>query len=119
MKSGTDRESGALLEGIAYLKQRLSDVINTELGSLVGDRDFGSRLHELVDHNIDATFHMDAFIRLAEAINNPVNGLEDFGLKDMRIERQKANWWIIDVTGTLLENGEEVELDGIIFDGGN
>lgn len=114
MKTGTDRLTGAEIGGMAYLRQRLYDVINTSLGSLVGRREFGSRLYELVDRNVDARFHMDAYIRLSEAINNPANGLDDFKLTEMLVEREGPNHFSITVSGTTAD-GETVEMDGIIY----
>ena len=114
MKTGTDRLTGAEIGGIPYLRQRLYDVINTPLGSLVGCREFGSRLYELVDRNVDARFHMDAYIRLSEAINNPANGLDDFKLTEMLVEREGPNHFSITVSGTTAD-GETVEMDGIIY----
>lgn len=100
--------------GIPYLRQRLYDVINTPLGSLVGRRDFGSRFYELVDRNVDARFHMEAYIRLAEAINNPMNGLDDFKLSEMVVEREGPGHYSITISGTTTD-GQQVETDGIIY----
>lgn len=119
MKSGTDRTTGKLITGVAYLRQRLADVINTPVGSLVGRRQFGSRFFELVDRNVDSAFHMEAYVRLAEAINNPVNGLDDFRLQEMRVQRKGAAHTEISLTGLFLVNGTVIELDGIVLDGRN
>ncbi len=100
--------------GIPYLRQRLYDVINTPLGSLVGRRDFGSRFYELVDRNVDARFHMEAYIRLAEAINNPMNGLDDFKLSEMVVEREGPGHYSITISGTT-NDGQQVEMDAIIY----
>lgn len=114
MKKGTDRDTGAEIGGIPYLRQRLYDVINTPLGSLVGRRDFGSRFYELVDRNVDARFHMEAYIRLSEAINDPMNGLEDFSLSEMVVEREGPGHYAITISGTT-KDGETVEMDGIMY----
>lgn len=114
MKTGTNRDTGAAIGGIPYLRQRLYDVINTPLGSLVGRRDFGSRFYELVDRNVDARFHMEAYIRLSDAINNPANGLEDFRLSEMVVEREGPAHFSITIVGSTSEV-ETVEMDGIIY----
>lgn len=117
MKSGMDKHSGQLITGLAYLRQRLEDVVNTPLGSLVGARAFGSRLYQLVDRNVDTGFYMAGYVRLAECINNPVNGLDDFTLKEMRLQRVSAGHIEIAVSGEYLAEGEPIELDGIVLDG--
>lgn len=83
--------TGKSIGGLEYLKQRLMDVINTPLGSLVGRRDFGSRVYEVIDRNVDSSFQMDLYIRLAEAINNPQNGLDDFTLKEMSLVNSSSS----------------------------
>lgn len=115
MKQGTDRNTGRLISGVPYLWQRLSDVIATPVGSLVGRRDFGSRMFEVLDRNVDSGFYMDAFVRLAEAINNPANGLDDFRLSTMRVERPAEHHVEIYLSGYLLDgdSATAVDLEGI------
>lgn len=117
MKQGTDRNTGRLISGVPYLWQRLSDVIATPLGSLVGRRDFGSRLFEMLDRNVDSGFYMDTYIRLAEAINNKANGLDDFRLSTMRVDRPAPAQVEIYISGQLLVDGQalDVELEGILY----
>ena len=124
MKKGTDRATGALIEGVPYLRQRLEDVINTPIGSLVGRRDFGSRMFELLDRTVNESFHMDAYILLAEAINNPANGLDDFRLQNMQLTQPTNAQVSIAVTGLLLIDGKvmNVTVDdtyGIMWNGWN
>ena len=114
MKKGTDRNTGAEISGIAYLRQRLFDVINTPLGSLVGRRDFGSRFYELVDRNVDSRFHMEAYIRLSEAIHAPTNGLEDFNLSEMVVDQEGPGHYAIIIRGTT-KDGNTIEIDGINY----
>lgn len=117
MKQGTDRNTGRLISGVPYLWQRLSDVIATPIGSLVGRRDFGSRLFEMLDRNVDSGFYMDTYIRLAEAINNRANGLDDFRLSTMRVDRPAPAQVEIYISGQLLVDGKalDVELEGILY----
>lgn len=117
MKQGTDRNTGRLISGVPYLWQRLSDVIATPIGSLVGRRDFGSRLFEMLDRNVDSGFYMDAYVRLAEAINNKGNGLEDFRLSTMRVDQPAPHHVVIYISGQLLVDGKafDVELEGIAY----
>ena len=115
MKSGTDRNTGRLISGVPYLWQRLSDVCGTPVGSLVGRRDFGSRVFEMLDRNVDGGFYMDTFVRLAEAINNPANGLDDFRLSTMRVEKPAEHQVEIYLSGYLLDgdNASPVELERV------
>ena len=110
MKKGMDRATGREMSGLPYLRQRLADVVNTPIGTIVGRRAFGSRFFELVDRNVDDGFYMEAYTRLAEAINNPANGLDDFRLRDMRLYQPGEHHIEIAVTGVLLVDGQTLDV---------
>lgn len=114
MKTGTSH-TGQTLSGLAYLKQRIKDVIETPRGSLVGAREFGSDFYQLQDRNIDQGFYMSAYIKLADAINNPANGLDDFKLENMNIEVLSDRQFELSISGQLLNNGEPITLDNIVI----
>lgn len=114
MKTGTGHD-GKSISGIAYLKQRFTDVLATPKGSLVGARNFGSTFYQLVDRNIDDGFYMQSYIALSEAINNPVNGLDDFRLENMQVNTIGTRQFEIFVSGQLLNNGEPITLDNIVI----
>ncbi len=124
MKTGTDRATGALINGVPYLRQRLEDVINTPIGSLVGRRGFGSRMFELLDRTVNEAFYMDAYIRLAEAINNPANGLDDFRIQSMQLSQPDDAQVSVAVSGLLLIDGRTISITtddthGIMWNGWN
>ena len=114
MKTGTSRE-GKRISGLAYLRQRIKDVIETPKGSLVAEREFGSEFYQLQDKNIDQQFYMQAYVKLAEAINNPENGLDDFRLENMSIEVLDDRQFELSLSGQLLNNGEPIILDNIVI----
>lgn len=114
MKTGTSH-SGKILSGLAYLKQRIKDVIETPRGSLVLSREFGSDFYQLQDRNVDEAFYMAAYVRLADAINNPVNGLDDFKLENMSIEAMGDRAFEISISGQLLNNGQPITIDNIVI----
>ncbi|MDE1464788.1 hypothetical protein [Spartinivicinus poritis] len=116
MKTGTHAHTGKNTTGLAYLQQRIQDALNTPIGSLVGHRDYGSRVYELVDRNVDPGFYMQAYIRLAEAINNPVNGLNDIKLTTMAITRAEEHQIELTLQFILLENGEPIKMEGILIE---
>lgn len=116
MKQGTDRQTGTLIGGLDYLRQRMTDALETEQGSLVVERQYGSRLHELVDMNVDLKFEMECYVRVAECIANPKNGLDDFRLTDMKLVSSLDGQIELDLYGLLLDNGEPIVLEGILLD---
>lgn len=114
MKTGASH-TGPSISGLAYLKQRFKDVIETPRGSLVGARDFGSDFYQLQDKNVDKRFYMLAYIRLADAINNPANGLDDFKLESMQLSVHGEKSIELTITGQLLNNKEPITLDNIVI----
>ncbi len=114
MKTGTSR-AGKRISGLAYLRQRIKDIIETPKGSLVAQREFGSNFYQLQDKNIDQQFYMQAYVKLAEAINDPANGLQDFRLENMSIEVLDDRQFELSLSGQLLNNGEPIILDNIVI----
>ncbi|TBM39808.1 baseplate assembly protein W [Vibrio cholerae] len=119
MKQGTDALTGKTIGGLDYLRQRLTDAFNTPLGSLVGARDYGSRLHEVVDRNLDQSFEMLCYVRISEAIAKSINGIDDFRLSEMQVRPIGQGQVEVDLYGLLIHNGQPVKLEGIIIDGRN
>lgn len=53
---GTDRHTGKRIDGEAHLRQSITDILTTPIGSRVMRRDYGSLLFELIDQPMhDAT----------------------------------------------------------------
>lgn len=94
-----NKATGKAITGLAYLRQRLADVFNTERGSLVGNRDYGSKLDDLVDRNIDNAFAMRAFARVAQAVLHEPNGLHDLKLKALTLSQSDDNTATISLKG--------------------
>ncbi|RDH41514.1 hypothetical protein [Zooshikella ganghwensis] len=116
MKTGTDALTGKTVTGIPYLQQRIQDALNTPLGSLVGHRGYGSRLYEIIDRNVDPGFYMLVYIRLAEALSNPVNGLDDVELKEMQLTDVENHKIEMTCQFILLDNGSPITMEGIIIE---
>lgn len=116
MKKGTCRETGQVIGGIEYLRQRLIDALETELGSLVVERGYGSRLHELIDMNNDPNFEMECYVRVVHCIANPKNGLDDFRLQTMEVVAREPAQVTLNLVGEILDDGEPIELEGIVID---
>lgn len=114
MKTGTSR-TGQAISGMAYLHQRITDVLTTAQGSLVLRRDFGSKLYQLVDANVDSQFYMQAYIHLANAIAEPANGLDDFKLETMSLTTGDARNVLITLTGQLLNDGQPITIENIVM----
>lgn len=91
MKKGMIKQTGKAATGITYLRQRFADALSTRKGDLVAERGYGADIDDLVDDNVDDTFRMRLFGRVAAAIQNPINGLIDLTLKQLQLNEYKDN----------------------------
>jgi len=73
---GVDRDTGRPIEGRAYLRQRIDDVLMTPIGSRVMRRDYGSRLAELVDMAVNPANVLLLYGAVAEALQRWVGGFK-------------------------------------------
>ncbi|WP_172373385.1 GPW/gp25 family protein [Mesorhizobium sp. NZP2234] len=108
---GMDATTGKELEGLAHLKQSITDILSTRIGTRVMRRDYGSDIPNLVDRPVTADFAVDIYMALADALGrweprlrlreasfNPLgDGVIEFGL-----------------TGDYLPDGKIISLSGIV-----
>ena len=85
-QQGMHKTTGQTVRDLAYLRQRFEDAVMTERGELVGARDYGMRLDDLLDRNIDNDFAMRAFARVAEGIQHEANGLTDVKIQSFSLD---------------------------------
>ncbi|AXF38222.1 putative tail protein [Ralstonia phage phiRSP] len=108
--NGTSATTGKGIDGIAHLRQSISDILTTPLGSRVMRRDYGSRLFELVDAPTNSETVMDLYAATAEALEawEP-----RFRLTQVKIASAEPGEIVLDLTGEYLPDGQVVTLDGI------
>lgn len=86
-----DRNLTATLDDpIANISQRLADAFRFRRGTLIGARDYGSRLSDLTDRNADETLRALVHQNVAETLRHPPNNLAELELKSITIA-QKEN----------------------------
>ena len=90
-QQGMHKKTGQTVRDLAYLRQRFEDAVMTERGELVGARDYGMRLDDLLDRNIDNDFAMRAFARVAEGIQHEANGLTDVKMQNFSLDLAQDN----------------------------
>lgn len=108
-----DRESGKLIDRKDSLQQRLTDCLCFPKGELVGAREYGADLLSILDRNMTASFTMDVFVCVSDAVNNPANGLDDFKLSQVGVSRIEQNWIELTVIGEWIPGNIEVKLEGV------
>lgn len=88
MTAVMSRDGLRVLTGAASAAQRLSDALRIQRGSYAWSRDYGSDLLGLVDRTDDPGFEAAAFAAVADAVDEPANGLADVRLRSVRLARE-------------------------------
>jgi len=110
---GIDAKTGKALSGIDHLRQSVADILGTPIGSRVMRREYGSRLFELVDRPVNATWIADANAWTAEALDRwePRIALDRVVVAEITDEGRP----VLDLYGTYLPDGSPVALEGIVL----
>lgn len=112
--NGINNTTGKVLSGIAHLKQSITDILTTPIGSRVMRREYGSRLFELIDAPLNASTIIDYYAAVAEALKR---WEPRFALESVKIVESDFSTGIIELllVGEYLPTGEAISLDGIII----
>lgn len=68
MATGFNQLDGTLLSNEAHLRQSITDILTTPLGSRVLRRNYGSRLYELIDAPITRQTTIEFTVATADAL---------------------------------------------------
>ena len=109
--NGANNTTGQILKGHAHLRQSITDILTTPIGSRVMRRDYGSRLFELVDAPINSRTIPEFYAATAEAINKWEPRMH---LTRMNIAQATPGHISIDLEGVYLPEGKEIKLGGVV-----
>lgn len=107
---GMNNTTGKPIEGLDYLRQRLTDVLTTPKGTRLMRRDYGSGLFDLVDQAMNDGWLVQCYGAIAEAIADPVNGLPDFRLERIEPSELGADGGVFELTGVYLPTAQRVSV---------
>ena len=108
--AGMSNITGKPLGGIAHLRQSVGVILNTPVGSRVMRREFGSRVHELVDRPSSAALLAEINAAAADALGRWEPRLR---LRQVRARRAGSGHLEIDLQGQYLPDGRPIRLEGI------
>lgn len=116
---GINALTGKRLSGLAHLRQSITDILTTPLGSRVMTRTYGSRLFNLIDAPMNQQTIAELRAAVAEALNgtNPRDGQPwepRFKLTRVAVVAASPGRVEFDLTGEYLPDGQVVTLDGIV-----
>ena len=104
-----DRHTGKLLTGREYTRQCVIDVLTTPMGTRVGNRDYGSRLFDLVDNPASSSSVPEFYAAVSSAIGR----LEGIELRSVAVENKTPGRVSLDLDLYDHNNGEALPMGGI------
>ncbi|WP_250294733.1 GPW/gp25 family protein [Wolbachia endosymbiont of Oedothorax gibbosus] len=108
---GMNAETGKGLEGLEHLKQSITDILTTPIGSRIMRREYGSRLFELVDKPISRDLTLEIYAATAEALGKFERRFKLEKVKIAEVKEGKVN---ISLDGIYLPNGKNIHFEGIV-----
>ena len=110
---GLNASTGAPLDGAAHLRQSISDILTTPLGSRVMRRDYGSLVFELIDQAANPTGQMLLKAVCAHAI---ARWEPRVLLKRIQLSGSEADGrTLIDLDLEYIETGDAVTFAGLVL----
>lgn len=110
---GVNNRTGKALGGLDHLKQSITDILTTPIGTRVMRREYGSRLFELIDAPINSGTIIDIISATADALAKwePRITLERVLVDDANETGNIA----LTIYGNYLPDGKPIKMDGIIL----
>lgn len=108
---GINAQTGRALAGLDHLRQSITDILTTPIGSRVMRRDYGSRIYELVDAPINQSTLLDLFAATVEAIQR---WEPRFKVTRVFADTATAGSIALTMVGDYLPDGRTIEIDGIV-----
>ncbi len=108
--TGMDKVSGKPLTNFLHLKQSITDILSTPIGSRIMRRDYGSRLFKRLDAPITGELMAEIYADVVEALFNYEPRIEITTVTVVSIENGHL---VLNLAGKYLATGETVILNGI------
>ncbi|MDE1465803.1 GPW/gp25 family protein [Spartinivicinus poritis] len=108
---GTHRQTGKPLSNLDHLRQSITDILTTRIGTRLMRRDYGSRLPELVDCPMNGQWLVEIYAATAEAL---IRWEPRIKVNKVQAYRGEPGELLIVLEGIYLPEGKPITLDGII-----
>ncbi len=107
---GMDILTGKAIEDIEHLKQSITNILTTPIGSRVMRRDYGSRLFQRIDNPLTGELIAEIYLDVVEALFNYEPRYEVVSIEVKSIENGQI---ILDLEGNYLPTNESLIIDNI------
>lgn len=104
---GMDRENGRSITDADHIRQSVSDILRTPIGSRVMRRDYGSLLFSLVDMPQTNTLTLQIMSACYMAL---LKWEPRISISALTVDRQFNGQMIVELTGETKETGESLSL---------
>lgn len=110
---GINATTGKRLGGLQHLRQSISDILRTPIGSRVMRREYGSRLFRLIDAPMNRSTLLDVYAAVGDALDlwEP-----RFRLESVQAVSAQPGRIELDLIGEYLPDGQTITLDGIVVE---
>jgi phage baseplate assembly protein W len=107
---GMNAKTGTALGGLDHLRQSITDILTTPVGTRVMRRAYGSDLYRLVDAPMNGSILLDLYTATADALAAWEPRIDLISVVADRIEVGRIS---LTITANYLPDGRQVTLDGI------
>lgn len=108
---GTNATTGKALSGIDHLRQSITDILTTPIGSRVMRREYGSNLFQLVDAPMNRSTAMDLMAATVDALERWEPRIR---VTKVTPSVPAAGGVEIALEGEYLPDGQPIVIDGIV-----
>ena len=102
--------NGANIPEINHLKQSISNILTTPIGSRVMRRDYGSNLFNKIDHPINGELIAEIYLDIVESL---FIWESRFELDQVAVQNIQNGKITIDLEGSFLNSGQKITLENI------
>ncbi|MDA0902624.1 MAG: GPW/gp25 family protein [Proteobacteria bacterium] len=102
--------NGKDISAIDHLKQSISNILTTPIGSRVMRRDYGSNLFNRIDQPINGELISGIYLDIIESL---FTWEPRFEVEQMIVQDINKGKIILDIQGSFLSNGEKITLENI------
>lgn len=110
---GMDASTGKRLGGVAHLRQSITKILTTRIGTRTRRRAFGSRLPERIDNPAGPALAIDVIADTAAALDQ---WEPRYALERVIVDQSTPGRCVLDLDGVYLPEGRRVTLDGIVVE---
>ena len=104
---GMNVHTGRSIADLEHLRQSITDILSTPIGSRIMRREYGSRLFKRIDAPITGELIAEIYADVVEALFNYEPRFEATNVS------MDNGHLVLDITGKYLVTGEDVTLNGI------